>query len=105
MAGFIDAGVAILLTRSIVRRTHRYSQFAADIAAGDYGERVQLSGNDELTELGGLLNRMVEHRDAEQAQGRQRSEFTEAMQLTGSESEAHDLLKRHLERSIPGTKM
>ena len=101
IAGLIGIAIAILLTRSIVVRTQSYSRFAAAVAAGSYGERVRLRGNDELTELGGLLNRMTEHRDAEQTQGRQRSEFTEAMQLTGSETEAHNLLKRHLERSIP----
>lgn len=103
IAGVIGIGIAALLTRSIVRRTRDYSRFAGGVAAGSYGARVKLSGHDELTELGGLLNEMVEHRDAEQAQGRQRSEFTEAMQLTGSESEAHNLLKRHLERAIPGS--
>jgi hypothetical protein len=34
---------------------------------------------------------------------RARGEFTEAMQVTESEEEAHGLLKRHLERSIPGS--
>jgi diguanylate cyclase (GGDEF)-like protein len=92
-----------VLTRSIVRRTRDYSRFAANVAAGDYSGRIVLSGRDELTELGALLNRMTQHRDAEQVQGKQRSEFTEAMQLTGSEREAHDLLKRHLERSILGS--
>jgi diguanylate cyclase (GGDEF)-like protein len=103
IAGLIGFAIAIVLTRSIVRRTRDYSHFAAGVAAGSYGERVKLRGNDELTELGELLNRMVEHRDAEQSQGRQRSEFTEAMQLTGDEGEAHNLLKQHLERSIPGS--
>jgi diguanylate cyclase (GGDEF)-like protein len=103
IAGLIATAIAALLARSIVHRTRDYSRFATGVAAGSYGNRVRLRGNDELTDLGGLLNRMVEHRDAEQTQGRQRSEFTEAMQLTGSESEAHDLLKRHLERSIPNS--
>ncbi len=103
LAGLIGTGIASVLTRSIVRRTRRFSRFAGEVAAGSYGERMQVRGNDELTELGGLLNRMVEHREEEQTQGLQRSEFTEAMQLTGSEGEAHDLLKSHLERSIPGS--
>ena len=95
-------GIALLLTRRLVLRTREYSRFAAAVATGSFGERLELHGNDELTDLGELLNRMVDHRDAEQTQGVQRSEFTEAMQLTGSESDAHNLLKRHLERSIPG---
>lgn len=103
IAGLIGTMIATVLTRSIARRTRHYSRFAGQVAAGSYGDRAKVEGNDELTELGGLLNRMVEHREAEQAQGLQRTEFTEAMQLTGSEREAHDLLKRHLERSIPGS--
>jgi diguanylate cyclase (GGDEF)-like protein len=101
IAGLIGVGVAFVLTRSIVRRTHEYSRFAKGVAAGSYGERVGLRGNDELTDLGALLNRMVAYREVEQTQGLQHFEFTEAMQLTGSEGEAHDLLKRHLERAIP----
>ena len=89
IAGLIATGIAILLTRSIVRRARHYSRFAAAVAAGSYGERVKLHGNDELTDLGELLNRMTEHRDAEQTREAQRLDFTDAMQLTGSESEAH----------------
>ena len=96
-------GFALLLTRRLVLRTREYSRFAAAVATGSFGERLELHGDDELTDLGELLNRMVDHRDAEQTQGVQRSEFTEAMQLTGSESDAHSLLKRHLERSIQGS--
>jgi diguanylate cyclase (GGDEF)-like protein len=99
----VALGIALLLTRRLVLRTREYSRFAASVAGGGTGERLELRGNDELTDLGELLNRMVDHRDAEQVQAVQRSEFTEAMQLTGSESDAHNLLKRHLERSIPGS--
>jgi diguanylate cyclase (GGDEF)-like protein len=99
----IALGIALLLTRRLVLRTREYSRFAASVASGGSGERLELRGNDELTDLGELLNRMVDHRDAEQIHAVQRSEFTEAMQLTGSESDAHNLLKRHLERSIPGS--
>lgn len=101
LAGLVGISIASVLARSIVRRTRMFSRFAGTVAAGSYDERVHVRGNDELTDLGGLLNRMVEHREEEQTQGLQRLEFTEAMQLTGSEREAHDLLKRHLERSIP----
>jgi diguanylate cyclase (GGDEF)-like protein len=101
IAGLIATGIAVLLTRSIVRRARHYSRFAAAVAAGSYGERVKVHGNDELTDLGKLLNRMTEHRDAEQTREAQRLDFTDAMQLTGSEGEAHSLLKHHLERSIP----
>jgi diguanylate cyclase (GGDEF)-like protein len=97
----VALAIALLLTRRLVLRTREYSRFAAAVATGSFAERLELRGNDELTDLGELLNRMVDHRDAEQTQSVQRSEFTEAMQLTGSESDAHHLLKRHLERSIP----
>ncbi len=103
IAALLGTGIAVALTRSIGRRTRHYSRFAKAVAKGSYGERVHISGNDELTELGRLLNRMMEHGDSEQMQNRQRSEYTEAMQLTGSEDEAHNLLKLHLERSITGS--
>jgi hypothetical protein len=94
IAGLIASGIAIALTRSIVRRARHYSRFAVAVAAGSYGERVKVRGNDELTDLGELLNRMTEHRDVEQTRETQRLDFTDAMQLTGSEGEAHRLLKQ-----------
>ena len=95
-------GVIAWLTRSIVPRARGYSRFAADVASGSTERRLDPAGNDELTELGVLLNEMVEHREREEHQVDQQTEFSEAMQMTESEDEAYGLLKRHLERSLRG---
>ena len=107
MLGF--AAIAILaalsallwLIRDIVPRTRSYSRFAAGVASGAASEPIEPRGSDELAHLGGSLNKMVAQREAERAYGETQLEFADAMQVTESEQEAHGLLKRHLERSIP----
>ena len=95
-------GVIAWLTRSIVPRARGYSRFAAEVAKGSTEQRLEPAGQDELTELGLLLNKMVDHREREEHQLDQQTEFSEAMQMTESEQEAYGLLKRHLERSLSG---
>ena len=95
-------GVIAWLTRSIVPRARGYSRFAAEVAKGSTEQRLEPAGQDELTELGLLLNKMVDHREREAHQLDQQTEFSEAMQMTESEQEAYGLLKRHLERSLSG---
>ncbi len=48
---------------------------------------------------------MVSHRESEQRRIDQQAEFSEAMQITESEREAYELLKRHLERSVAAAEM
>jgi diguanylate cyclase (GGDEF)-like protein len=93
------------LTRSIVPRARGYSRFAAEVANGSTDRRLEPAGHDELSELGLLLNRMVDHREREEHQLDQQTEFSEAMQMTESEHEAYGLLKRHLERSLGGSEV
>jgi diguanylate cyclase (GGDEF)-like protein len=57
-------------------------------------------GGDEIADLGHTLNRMVERQNAQAFSESAQSEFAAMMQLTESENEANDLLKRHIERSI-----
>jgi diguanylate cyclase (GGDEF)-like protein len=107
LSGSIIALLATLaviawLTRSIVPRARGYSGFAADVASGSTERRLDPTGDDELTELGLRLNEMVDHREHEELQVEQQTEFSEAMQMTESEEEAYGLLKRHLERSLKG---
>jgi len=90
------------LTRSIVPRARSYSSFAADVASAKTERRLEPAGNDELTELGLLLNQMVDSGQREQRQRDRQTEFSEAMQAAESEHEAYGLLKRHLERSVEG---
>lgn len=89
------------LIRDIVPRTRDYSRFAARVASGSSTDPVEPHGSDELSELGRSLNAMVARRAEERAYGETQTEFVDAMQLTQGEQEAHGLLKRHLERSIP----
>jgi diguanylate cyclase (GGDEF)-like protein len=49
--------------------------------------------------------RAARARKREKADQRQQNQFTELLQVTRSEGEAHALLKRHLERSVPGSEV
>jgi diguanylate cyclase (GGDEF)-like protein len=88
----LGVGSMLVLTRNVVPRIRRYSQFASAIADGDLSRRLTPRGSDELAILGRRLNEMVERR-----------EFVEALQVTAGEEVAHDLLKRQIERSITGS--
>jgi diguanylate cyclase (GGDEF)-like protein len=105
LALLVGIGAVALLTRTIVSRVRRYSDFAARVASGEATGAVAVSGRDELTDLGSTLNDMVEHQIAQHTQEATQAEFAETMQLTESEGEAHHLLKRQLERSIPGSEI
>jgi diguanylate cyclase (GGDEF)-like protein len=97
------AAAALWLTRDVVRRVRAYSAFAARVAAGDLETRTDPHGHDELTDLGRVLNEMVSQREFARDYERTQSEFTDALQVTETEAEAHGLLKHHLERSIADT--
>jgi diguanylate cyclase (GGDEF)-like protein len=96
-------GAARLLTRSVVPRVRAYSAFAGRVATGDMSERVAPRGHDELTDLGHALNLMVDRRAEAEAHDKAQDEFSETMQVTETEDEAHDLLKRHVQRSVSGS--
>jgi diguanylate cyclase (GGDEF)-like protein len=87
----LGVGSMMLLIRNVVPRIRRYSQFASAVAAGDLSVRLASRGSDELAILGRTLDEMVERR-----------EFVDVLQVTDSEEVAHDLLKRQVERSVPG---
>jgi diguanylate cyclase (GGDEF)-like protein len=89
------------LTRSVVRRVREYSAFAGTVASGAMHERVRPRGRDELTDLGWALNEMITRGEAAQSYDDSQDEFVEALQVTQNEEEAHELLKRHIERSVP----
>ena len=95
--------VVLLPTRSLVPRIRSYSQFAGRIASGRSAEQLDVRGHDELTDLGNALNDMVEARDRLTSYESAQTEFIETLQATASEEEAHSPLKRHLERSLPGS--
>jgi diguanylate cyclase (GGDEF)-like protein len=103
IALLVGAAVVALLIRLVVPRIRRYSRFASCVAAGEADTVVLVSGNDELSELGLALNEMVKRRAEERSREGAQSEFAEVMQLTENEEEAHYLLKRQVERVIPGS--
>src|SRR6202034_3071016 len=82
----------LVLTRNVVPRIRRYSQFATAVGAGDLSSRLAPRGADELAALGRALDAMVEQR-----------EFVEALQVADSAEVARGLLKRQIERSISGS--
>jgi len=98
LAGLVSG---VWLVRSVARRVREYSRFATRVAAGDLSGQPNPHGNDELTDLGLALRNMVAHQAEGRDYRRAQDEFAETLQLTETEHEAHDLLKRHLERTIP----
>jgi len=98
-------GVVLWLIRSVLPRTLSYARFASRIDDGDFTERLVPSGSDEIAQLGHTLGDVARRRQAELEYDRTQLEFGDALQVTEQESEAHDLLKRHLERSIPSAQV
>ena len=92
VACLLGVSSMLVLTRNVVPRITRYSRFASTVATGDLSVRVASRGSDELATLGSSLNDMVERR-----------EFVDALQVIDNEELAHDLLKRQVERSVPGS--
>jgi diguanylate cyclase (GGDEF)-like protein len=101
--GVLALAVALWLAASIVPRARRYSKFATEVAAGRGTAGVDVSGGDELTDLGRSLNEMIRARTVQEQYDRTQAEFAETLQLTENEGEAHGLIKIHLERSVPGS--
>jgi diguanylate cyclase (GGDEF)-like protein len=97
----LAVGVMAWLVRSVLRRTLEYSSFAQGLTEGDLAGRLNPTGGDELAELGRTLDHLAERRQDEEAYDLRKVEFTESLQVTSSESEAHELLKRYIERGLP----
>ena len=95
-------GSVMWLVRDVVPRIRAYSRFAVEVAAGRLSARLRPTGSDELSELGHSLNHMVQRRAADHDYDTTQAAFSAALQLAESESEAYKLLKRHLERCVPG---
>jgi diguanylate cyclase (GGDEF)-like protein len=101
------AGLAsgVWLVSSVARRVREYSRFATRVAAGEVPGQLTPHGNDELTDLGRALRNMVGHQADDHRYREAQDEFAETLQMTETEHEAHDLLKRHLERTIPAAEV
>lgn len=84
-AAFAAAGVAVLalimivlwrsLNRQVLAPVARLGEASAAIEAGRLDRRVQLDGNDELSELGERFNRMAERLEAQMALVRARQAY------------------------------
>jgi diguanylate cyclase (GGDEF)-like protein len=95
--------VVLLLVRDLVPRLRSYARFAADIAAGRRVGSLMPRGSDELAHLGRALDDMVSRTATARQREAEQVEFTDTLQVTASEEEAHELVQRHLERSLPGS--
>lgn len=99
----LGVGSVLLLTRNVVPRIKRYSRFAAAVATGDLSGRLQPTGSDEIAVLGRALDEMVARRAVGAKRQDVQNEFVDTLQVIDSEQVAHDLLKRQVERTIPGS--
>lgn len=99
----VGMSVVLLLSRNMVPRIRRYSQFATEIAAGRASGRLAVFGTDELAVLGAALNDMTEQRRVSDGQEQRQVEYVDALQVTSSEQEAHELIQRHVHRSVVGS--
>ena len=103
IAGFVASMLVLLwLARLMLPRMLAYSRFAQRLAAGDYRERLEPRGRDEIDGLGRILDTVAQSREDSERHDHRQAEFGEALQVTADEGEAQELLRRHLERSIPG---
>jgi diguanylate cyclase (GGDEF)-like protein len=95
--------VVLLLVRDVVPRLRSYARFATDVAADRRTGALNPRGYDELAELGRALDEMVVRTDTARQRDVDQAEFADTLQVTASEEEAHELVQRHLERSLPGS--
>ncbi len=102
LAVLLALGAVLWLTRTVVPRVGAYSRYARIVAAGGAAAAIDPRGNDELDDLAKALDNLVgEQGRRAQADARQ-AEFASMLQTSQDESEAHQLLLRHLSRSIDG---
>lgn len=93
---------AQLLINGLGPRIRRHAAFARQVADGRPVELAEIKGNDELAELGRALNSMVASTALSRRSEADQAEFVDTLQVTATEDEAHELVQRHLERSLPG---
>ena len=101
-AVLVAAGLLAWLIRSVVPKVRAYAKFAVDVSEGRLSGRLAVAGSDELADLGHALDAMVRDQFGARDHDRAQSEFSHALQNAENEGEAHDLLRRHLQRSIAG---
>src|SRR6202012_5847545 len=80
-----SVGVVAWLIRSVLPRTLAYSRFAARVSHGDYSERLNPQGGDELDVLGRVLDKLAPRRQRDDTFNRNQRELIDSLQLTESE--------------------
>ena len=95
--------VVMLLVRNMAPRLRAYARFAGEIAAGREVGSLNPRGGDELAQLARALDEMVGRTAAARRREADQVEFTDTLQVTATEEEAHELVQRHLQRSLPGS--
>lgn len=114
--GLLSLLAIVVVARGIVGRVREYAAFAGHVAEGDLAAQLEPRGSDELSTLARCLNAMVEQlsassrqrKDSRAEEGAYRAAqdaFSEILQVTETEPEAHETLKLHLERSVPGSRV
>lgn len=63
--------LAVIFSSVILRRIHELANSMRIVAAGDYSHRLQVSGSDELTDLGNEFNTLTQRLDATERERRQ----------------------------------
>jgi diguanylate cyclase (GGDEF)-like protein len=96
-------GAIVWLIRTVLPRIRAYSRFASRVAEGDDEPMRERMGNDEIGQLGNVMQDMAARGRFRRLYEQTQLEFSETLQLTADESEAHAVLKRHLERSLTET--
>jgi diguanylate cyclase (GGDEF)-like protein len=113
---FVSLLAGAWLARGVVLRLREAAEFSGRVATGDLSTRLLPGSRDELGTLADSLNEMVEQltesssqrvvqRDEEQDYRSLQETFSEILQVTESESEAHDILKLHIERGIASSEL
>jgi diguanylate cyclase (GGDEF)-like protein len=97
---FIALGMVAFLTRSVLTRTLSYSDFARSVSEGDLTKHLEPRGDDELEQLGIALEQLARRRESAELYDEKKRDFSDMLQVTENETEAHTLLKRYLERSV-----
>ncbi|HET9720262.1 MAG TPA: diguanylate cyclase [Solirubrobacteraceae bacterium] len=92
-----------LAALAIVPRLRRYARFACAVARREASSELMVTGSDEIASLGAALNEMVRRHAARELHDSRQAEFGHAMQLAETETEAQELLERHIGRAVPGS--
>jgi diguanylate cyclase (GGDEF)-like protein len=93
--------LALWLMHGLLPRVLAYSKFARRMVEGDYNGTINADGADEIAQLGQTLSEVAQRHRETEGYERTQGEFDNALQLTSDEHTAQDLLRRHLERTIP----